>query len=192
MMRLMRVRFPSWRAVVLLTGLLAAGNGMWIPVKAQLAQWLLERSWRCRGVGGGPTPWPWADFKPVARLRIPLLDRELLVLNDASGRSLAFGPGWVAGSAPPGETGHTVISGHRDTHFAFLDQLRPGDPLELEGVDGRVGTYRVVTAEVLDVRSSRLQIPAEGESLSLLTCYPLDAVVPGGPLRYLVTAERTT
>jgi sortase A len=25
--------------------------------------------------------------------------------------------------------------------------------------------------------------------LTLVTCYPFDALVPGGPLRYIVTAE---
>ena len=45
------------------------------------------------------------------------------VLRGDSGRTLAFGPAWNEGSAAPGH-GTAIISGHRDTHFAFLHQLQ--------------------------------------------------------------------
>jgi sortase A len=111
------------------------------------------------------------------------------VLAGASGRTLAFGPGHLDGTAAPGRAGHTVLSGHRDTHFRFLEDLAPGSELRVQRPDGGWQSYRVVETRVIDTRRARLA-PGDGRpALTLVTCYPFDAVVPGGPLRYLVFAE---
>jgi sortase A len=83
-----------------------------------------------------------------------------------------------------------VISGHRDTHFRFLRELRPGDRLQLSGRGGS-RWYAVGDLEVVD--SSRLELVIDPglERLSLVTCYPFDAPLAGGPLRYVVTAYPT-
>ena len=97
------------------------GNGMWLYAKAQLAQVLLERAW-VRTLHGEQNvkPWSWADTWPVARLEFPRQHRSYIVLAGASGRTLAFGPGHVDGTAAPEEIGNCVISAHRDTQFRVL------------------------------------------------------------------------
>jgi sortase A len=42
---------------------------------------------------------------------------------------------------------------------------------------------------VADVRSLRLPRTTIVPTLTLVTCYPFDAVIPGGPLRFVVVAE---
>ena len=42
---------------------------------------------------------------------------------------------------------------------------------------------------VIDARHARLLPDDGGAALTLVTCYPFDAVEPGGPLRYVVFAE---
>lgn len=161
----------------------------WITAKAGLAQVLLERSWhRSDAAGVAPAPWPWADTRPVARLRMPALGIEQFVLAGDSGRTLAFGPGWSEASAAPGTRGLSVLSGHRDTHFAWLERLVPGDELELDTGDG-LRRYRVDTLEVVDSGRHRIGLDFGADALALVTCWPFDAVAPGGPLRYLVTAR---
>lgn len=32
--------------------------------------------------------------------------------------------------------------------------------------------------------------PRDATSSALVTCYPFDSIIPGGPLRYIVTAEK--
>lgn len=164
----------------------------YIPAKAWLAQCLLQAAWdRVLAGEADARPWAWADTRPLARLEVPRLGVERLVLAGASGRSLAFGPGWLDGSAPPGDDGNTVIAGHRDTHFEFLRRLRVGDDVWLQAADGARHRYRVAEARVVDAR--RVRLPAKGPSrLTLVTCYPFDAVAPGGSERYLVTAEAVT
>ena len=179
----------------LLPLLLAAGAMLflvqagWIHAKAMLAQVLLERAWTASLDDGQPhKPWPWADTWPVARLRAPHLQREQVVLAGDDGRALAFGPGWAQASAAPGNAGTTVISGHRDTHFAWLAQLQAGDEVELQAGNG-TRRYQVTGTRVADARHERIAVDADDDALLLVTCWPFDAVVPGGPLRYVVSAR---
>ena len=155
-----------------------------IYVKAWLAQRLLLRAWAETRAGAGPvTPWPWADTWPVALLSAPQHGIELIVLADASGRSLAFGPGHLAGTALPGAAGNTVLSGHRDTQFRFLKDLALGDEIRLETADGVTQVYGVTGTFVVHASDPDVGQETGAPRLTLVTCYPFDAVVRGGPLR---------
>ena len=165
-------------------------NAAWIPAKAVLAQHLLQQAWQRTLAGERQVkPWPWADTWPVARLQAPRLGVDRIVLAGISGRTLAFGPGHMDGTALPGAPGHSILSGHRDTHFRFLKDLEPGDALRVQGADGAWRAYRVRATEVIDARRARLWPGDATPRLTLVTCYPFDAIAPGGPLRYVVSAE---
>lgn len=169
---------------VLAIGAVSLAQALWIPAKAVLAQGLLWSAWRKVEAGEtGARPWPWADTAPVAVLEAPGLGLRQVVLEGSSGRNLAFGPTAMSAVTAP----DVVMSGHRDTHFAFLAKLRVGDPLALR-VPGGVRRFRVDRFEVVDSRRARLVIGGQAERLTLITCYPLDAETAGGPLRLVVTA----
>ena len=181
-----------WKiAALLLTmaGILFLGAGLWIPAKALLAQYLLQRAWQQSLVSGTIVkPWPWADTWPVGRLRNDRLGVDLIVLEGENGEVLAFGPGHLDRSSSPGKGGHCILAGHRDTSFAFLENLQVGDRLLLEGRDGR--DYFIVQAAQV-VRAEGLYLDGERDGfLSLITCFPFNAVLPGTPLRFVVTAEK--
>lgn len=181
----------GWLAAgLLLAAGVAFAQAQWIETKASAAQWLLDRAWR-RNLAGevSARPWPWADTTPIAELTVPRLDMRLLVLAGASGRTLAFGPGHVAGSPLPGEVGNAVLTGHRDTHFRFLDDLGAGDLIEVRDRQGVAWRYRVRSLAVEHAEELRLDPFAPRSELTLVTCYPFDAVAPGGPLRYVVRAS---
>lgn len=188
------MRRPFLLAVAGLLAALAAwqlGSAAWIHAKAEFAQILLERSWQARQDGapaGAARPWPWADTAPLARLRVPRLGIDQIVLAGATGSTLAFAPGHLDGTPLPGLPGNAVLSAHRDTHFRFLGDLRPGDEIRIERPDGAVVTYRVAGTEVVDARTARLADAAGRTALTLVTCWPFDAVEPGGPMRYAVFA----
>ncbi len=139
---------------------------------------------------GAHPPWPWADTWPVARLRAPAHGIDLVVLAGATGRTLAFGPGHLSGSAAPGGFGTSVLAGHRDTHFAFLRGTKPGDELRLETADGTSHRYRIRWQGVVHERNTSVTAEREADALVLVTCWPFDAVRPGGPWRFVVIAER--
>jgi len=186
-MTISRARRPvaAALAAAALLSLAAAAQAAWIPLKAQLAQWLIARSWEAAQAGGAaPPPWPWADTRPAAVLELPARGVRLFVLEGNSGRNLAFGPVFSDGTARGRDM---VINGHRDTHFRFLEGLRPGDRIRLQR--GReTAWFEVARAEVADSRTQRLLIDPGLDRLSLVTCYPFDSPHAGGPLRYVVTA----
>ena len=178
--------------VLALLGVAAShtGHGLWIFAKARLAQHLLQRAW-ARTLAGevAVKPWPWADTWPVARLRVPAHGVDLIVLDGVSGRTLAFGPGHLPGSAVPGHPGVAVVSGHRDTHFRFLRNVREGDEIAVETSGRASARFRVRETAVVDARTAVLAGADGAVGMVLVTCYPFDAVRPGGPLRYLVVAD---
>ena len=165
------------------------GKGTWIFAKAQVAQVLLARAWdETRAGGRAVKPWPWADTWPVARLTVPRLGVEEIVLAGGHGQAMAFGPGHLSRSAMPGINGNIVLAGHRDTHFRFLRDLQPGDEVLLEAAAGPPRRYRVTETAVVDFHDNRPLAASLKPILALITCYPFDAIVPGGPLRYVVRA----
>jgi len=172
---------------VSLTAAVFLMDALWIPVKAELAQHLLERAW-LRTLAGEPNakPWPWADTRAVAILEIPRLGLREVVLEGSSGRNLAFGPTLVNPTRLD-ETADRILSGHRDTHFSFVKDLKTGDLLRLRTTK-EIRDYRVSWQETVDSRKQQLVIDDNVERLTLLTCYPFDATTSGGPLRRIVTA----
>lgn len=177
-------------AAIALVGALQVAHGAWIYAKAELAQVLLERAWR-RTLSGEPAakPWPWADTFPVALLSAPAQHVKMYVLAGSSGRTLAFGPGHEDGTPLPGEPGNSVIGGHRDTHLAFLRGVKRGDILRIERRDGLRVDYRVTTLDVLDRRDTWVMRNDGRTRLTLVTCWPFDALRAGGPQRYVVIAQ---
>ena len=109
----------------------------------------------------------------------------MIVLEGDSGRTLAFGPGHRIGTAPPGAAGNSMISGHRDTHFRILEEVSAGQRIELERLDG---SYRVSGVRIVDHRDLGILADRGRDALTLVTCWPFDAMAPGGPLRYVVSA----
>jgi len=178
-------------AVLLLVGLVSCAEAVRIPVKARLAQVLLERAWKRTMTGErGVKPWPWADTKPLARLRFESDGSSVIVLSGASGRTMAFGPGHLDGTALPNQQGNCVISAHRDTHFEALREIMPGDGIALTDPSGETVRYRVRKTVVVEERDTSPLRQDHRERLTLITCYPFEAIVPGGPLRFVVSAER--
>jgi sortase A len=94
----------------------------------------------------------------------------------------------MAASAEPGARGVAVFAAHRDTHFAFLKSVKPGDPVTVETANG-ARTFTVTHAEVVRWDASGI-VPNDNGSprMALVTCWPLDAKSPG-PMRYVVWAE---
>jgi sortase A len=185
-----RPRWIAWIAAVLaILGTLQVAQGAWIHAKAILAQELIASAWSDARAGKTPRrPWPWADMRPVARLTVPARHVDLFVLDNASNRALAFGPAHVSGTARPGTAGNTVIVAHRDTHFAFLRDLNADDEITIETARG-AAHYRVREVTIVDKNETRVLDAADSPQLTLITCYPFDAVRPGTSLRYVVIAD---
>ena len=180
---------PALCVALALAGLVLCGQSVWIHAKAGLAQVLLERAFAQSLATGSPVkPWSWFDSWPQARIEIPRLHLSAIALEGASGQALAFGPGHVAGTPEPGDTGTAVIAAHRDTHFAGLGAIRIGDEIAVTRRDGKRVRFSVTGTQVARFDRSGIDPHASGRHLVLATCWPLGAVTQG-PERFLVHAE---
>ena len=188
-------------AALLAMALLQWGQAGWIHAKAVLAQHLIDMAWQQTLVDPDHyrehLPWRWADTFPVARLQwlreeasfqVLEIKADYLVLAGGHGSALAFGPGNIDGTALPG-LGGSVVGGHRDTHFRFLRDIAVGDRLRVQNLFGEWKTYRVSDITIADSTRDQLLYQPQQDAIWLVTCYPFDALQPGGPLRYVVRAE---
>lgn len=176
--------------LIFLCGLWFIGQGAYIHAKALLAQVLLKSAWAETLDGTKEVkPWPWADTWPVSRLSVPSLGVNRIVLAGASGQALAFGPGRLVVTGTGKGPFNIVIVGHRDTHFRFLRKLQTGTLIRLQTDTRRILNFTVTHIYVVDKRDTGLLQPGANSILTLITCYPFDAVRPGGPQRYVVQAQ---
>ena len=186
---LSRLTLPLLMAVCLTIAAWHGAEAALVHGKALLGQRLLMKAWHETLTSrANVKPWPWADTYPIARMTVPSHDVDLLVLAGASGRTLAWGPGHVDGSAEPGAQGTSVITAHRDTHFAFLARVVPGDRIVVHARAGQERVYRVERTLVAHQKALRLPAGDQASTLALVTCYPFDAIDSGTPLRYAVIA----
>jgi sortase A len=175
--------------VLAAAGLPLIGQGLWIHAKAALAQVLLERAFaEMLATGHVVKPWSWADTWPIARIEVPRLGKSAIVLHGSSGQALAFGPGHVERTPDAGERGTAVYAAHRDTHFAFLGDVRVGDEIRVIRGDRASFLFRVTDTAIVPWDQSGIEADGDGRWLVLSTCWPLHAAF-SGPLRYLVRAE---
>lgn len=176
--------------LLILLGSWQCANGAYVYAKATLAQQLITMAWeQSLGQTSAVKPWSWADTWPTARLVVPKYDVDLIVLAGDNGQALAFGPGHRQGSAQPGKAGNTLISAHRDTNFQFLQYLQPQDAIFLQTQTGEMYEYAVKKREVVD-KAAPIYSDENEYQLTLVTCFPFNTWVAGGPLRYVITAER--
>lgn len=181
-------------ALTLLAGLSLTSRAAYLHAKAELAGVLIRRSWQETILSGEfCPPWPWADTHPVARLRIPRLRYDEIVLEGATPRTLAFGPARLLSAAVFGEPGNLELAGHRDTWFKPLEAVELGDTIDLEWYDtGRASlrsrSYAVNTIRVVAPEDVSLLAPTSDDVLTLVTCYPFGRS-PRSPLRYIIRAS---
>jgi sortase A len=127
----------------------------------------------------------YAAQAPVARLEIPSIALDEIVVEGVEEASLNAGPGHLRGSALPGEAGNAVISAHRDRHFRELDKVTIGDSIVTEMGQYRV-MWKVVSKRVVAANAPAL-FQTRDPALTLTTCWPVRFLGPA-PDRLLITA----
>jgi sortase A len=176
--------------LLLLAGSFMLSKSLYMNAKAELAQHLISSAWQSRQVGQPAfEAWPWSDTFAIAKFEVPRLGIEQYVMKDASGESLAFGPGHLPKSELPANFGHSMIAGHRDSHFDFIKNLELGDKIIVTNYLDKQITYLVKEAFEMDTRNESLILYPNNELLTLITCYPFNEITTGGPLRWIVEAE---
>lgn len=111
---------------------------------------------------------------PVARIRVPRLGLNAIVVNGTDHEALKRGPGRDLRTWMPGEGSLVYIAGHRTTYgapFAEIQALRPGDVVTLE-LPYATFKYRVVGHQIVPATFMAALLPRGREELALQSCWP--------------------
>lgn len=114
------------------------------------------------------------DGDAIARLRIPRLGLNAVVVNGTSVDDLRRGPGRHLESFMPGERELVYVAGHRTTYgapFGEINELKPGDPITVE-VPYATIVYRVTKHRIVDDNDLSVLESPHHEELVLQACHP--------------------
>lgn len=133
-------------------------------------------------------PPPVSPVGLIGRLQIPRLNLSVMVVEGADAGTLQRAVGHIPGTALPGMPGNTGLSGHRDTFFRPLQDVRHHDLIKFTT---RLGTYRYRVTSIKVVSPTEITVldSIGTESLTLVTCHPF-TFVGAAPRRFIVQAER--
>jgi sortase A len=123
----------------------------------------------------------------IGSLTIPTLKQKFPIIQGTEQNELKKGVGHFIQSVLPGEEDNCVLSGHRDSVFAKLGQLRIGDPLVVQTSAGKF-TYEIMQMRVVDKTDRTVIVPADHAILTLTTCYPFK-YFGSAPDRYIIIAD---
>ncbi|MFC4557545.1 class D sortase [Virgibacillus kekensis] len=127
------------------------------------------------------------EGESVGILHIPRLNAELPIIEGTDPEELAKGVGHYAGTAYPLEKNQVVLSGHRDTVFRRMGELKLGDTLTVRMPYGDF-TYQITDTEIVNADDRTvIKSTAPDEVLTLTTCYPF-SYIGNAPDRYIITA----
>jgi sortase A len=124
----------------------------------------------------------------IGRIEISRLGLSVVVVEGTSAHTLRRAAGHIEGTALPGEQGNVGISGHRDTLFRPLKDIRRDDIITVTTPGGEY-RYRVVSTKVVSPENTSVLNSDGSDILTLVTCYPFYYVGPA-PDRFVVRAER--
>jgi LPXTG-site transpeptidase (sortase) family protein len=164
-------------------GKTAAVNAHQNDLNSQLAQ-----DWGARAPTVGPTPsagpktnaLPPPDGKAIARLYIPRIGKQWIVVQGVTPADIRFAPGHYPTSAMPGQVGNFSVAGHRTPAiFWDLDQLQNNDEIVVETKDTWY-VYRMNRSQIVLPTAVQVVAPVPDEPgkkatqamLTITTCNP--------------------
>ncbi len=135
-------------------------------------------------------PLPTVTGGLIGRIEVPRVGISVMVIEGTGSTTLRRAVGHIRGTSLPGGVGNVGISGHRDTFFRPLRNVRENDIITLTTPFGKY-YYRVVSTQIVAPHDVAVLDPGAKEVLTLVTCYPF-YFVGAAPDRFIVRAERIT
>ena len=124
---------------------------------------------------------------PLGRIEISNVGLTAMIREGTDARTLRRAVGHIPGTPLPGQQGNVVITGHRDTFFRPLHNIRKDDEITLTTLSGSY-RYRVDSTRVVEPDDTEALADSDDAVLTLVTCYPFYFVGPA-PKRFIVRAH---
>jgi sortase A len=125
---------------------------------------------------------------PLGRIEINSIGIAAMILEGTDARTLRRAVGHIPGTPLPGQRGNVAITGHRDTFFRPLRNIRKDDEIKLTTLSGSY-RYWVDSINVVEAEDTEVLENSDDAILTLVTCYPFYYVGPA-PKRFIVRAHR--
>jgi sortase A len=122
----------------------------------------------------------------IGRLSVPRIGLTVMLAEGDSNAVLRRAVGHLSYSPLPGQLGNVVFAGHRDTFFRPLRNIRAGDLITIETIEG-LYEYKVEWFRVMPPDNVSVLAPSQSSELTLITCFPFD-FVGSAPDRFVVRA----
>lgn len=119
-------------------------------------------------------PPPPVEGEAVARIVIPRIGVDKIVVSGVSRDDLKRAPGHYPGTPLPGQAGNAAIAGHRTTYgapFHRVDELEPGDEILVTTLQGSF-RYEVFGSEIVLPSAVEVVQDQGDDRLTLTSCHP--------------------
>jgi sortase A len=126
--------------------------------------------------------------RTLGRIEIKTIGLAAMILEGTDAQTLRRAVGHIPGTPLPGQRGNVAITGHRDTFFRPLRNIREDDEIRLTTLSGSY-RYGVDSIKVVEPENMEVLGDSEDSILTLVTCYPFYFVGPA-PKRFIVRAHR--
>ena len=185
-MKLVKI-FKLLSLIFLLMGLLLFFKPAYFYAKSYFVKFILSGNWehyKNKGFINNNL----FDVIPSGKIIIPEIGLENIVLEGASQSTLAYGLGLFDNDVAIHQSRYNVvISGHRDTHFNKLKNIKIGQSIVLEHVEGK-SEYVVNDIFLVDPTEISFLDKNNLNTLTLITCYPFN-YIGDAPLRMIVIGK---
>lgn len=131
-----------------------------------------------------------AKGEVMGSLSIPALKQKLPIIEGTSDADLKKGVGHFIQSVLPGAQDNCVLSGHRDTVFSKLGQLKIGDVF-ITQTAADTFTYAIRRIRIVGKNDRTVIVPTDHAVLTVTTCYPF-YFIGSAPDRYVLSADLVT
>ena len=143
---------------------------------------------RVQNVSRTEEPHPVGEDAVIGEMVIPRLGLKVIVVQGDSPSILRRAVGHIFQTALPGQPGNVALTGHRDTFFRPLRNIRPGDAITFKTLSGEF-QYQVESTSVVPPSDVSVLDPSSGRTLTLITCFPF-YFVGAAPNRFVVRARQ--
>jgi sortase A len=124
----------------------------------------------------------------LGRIEISSIGLSAMILEGTDARTLRRAVGHIPGTPLPGQQGNVSITGHRDTFFRPLRNIRKDDEIRLTTLSGSY-RYGVDSIKIVEPEDTKVLDKSDDAILTLVTCYPF-YFVGSAPKRFIVRAHR--
>ncbi len=123
----------------------------------------------------------------IGTITMPSLNQEFPIFQGTGAKELKKGVGHFLQSVLPGEEDNCILSGHRETVFAKIGELKISDQVIVKTSAG-IFIYEVMSTRIVHKDDKTVIVPSDHAVLTMTTCYPFNPLASILE-RYIVSAD---